>query len=204
MSTPEGASTIVNPVVRKGQTVATDEFKRYQTLKKNLLAAGGPGAGLLKKYDISPYLKQQDAFFGQLTEFERLRIDYNKLSDQLRAAQVKPIPLPEVEKLEKDWLDVGGKMQKMGSKELKDVGGKFRKNLLDYDSKVEKLVGDLEKSQTKAEESEKGMTPKQRQQLVGLLNFLRTTRGSMRVMAKEDFDFVQGSIDKVKAATPIK
>jgi len=115
----------------------------------------------------------------------------------LRVAKIDPeYPPPELEKLEKDWIDVGGKIQKMGSTGLKDVGAKLEKNLGDFDSTVEKLIKNLRTVEPK--------TPKQRKDLVELLQFLLKTQTAVAKAAQGQYGFVQGAVDAVKAKVPIK
>ena len=86
-------------------------------------------------------------------------------------------------------------MQTLGSKALKDVGAKFRENLDDFDSTLKKLVMNLQKVQTK--------TPKQRADLVALLQFLKGLDANVKNLANENYDFVQEAVDAAKAKTPI-
>jgi hypothetical protein len=178
----------------KDKATAVSTLAQYRALKKRLTDEWGIGATVLKKYDIEPYLQKQEEFENALADFGKLREDYNKLSDELRVAKVKE-PGPEVEKLEQDWLEVGGKVQTVGGKPLKDVGGKFAKNLESFDSTLGKLVANLQKVQTK--------TPKQRADLVALLQFLKKTHASVKTLANKNYDFVQEAVEAAKAKTPI-
>jgi len=178
----------------KDRAAAVSKLAQYRKLKQRLTDEWGIGASVLKKYDIEPYLKKQEEFENGLADFGRLRNQYNSLSEELREAKVKE-PGPEVEKLEQDWLEVGGKVQTLGSKQLKGVGGKFRKNLDDFDSTLKKLVTNLEKVETK--------TPKQRADLVALLQFLKSLQTTVSRLADENYDFVQEAVDQAKAKTPI-
>lgn len=183
--------------VAKDRAAAEKNLTKYLALKKKLLNHWGIGASVLKKYDIEPFLKRQAAFENGLADFSRLRTQYNKLSDVLRVAKSDPeYPPQELETQEKDWLDVGGKIQKLGSTGLKDVGAKFEKNLGDFDSTVEKLIANLRKVQTK--------TKQQHDALVELLQFLEQTQKAFALSAQGKWGFVQGAVDAVKAKVPIK
>jgi hypothetical protein len=178
----------------KDRAAAVSKLAQYRKLKQRLTDEWGIGASVLKKYDIEPYLKKQEDFENGLADFGRLRNQYNELSEDLREAKVKE-PGPEVDKLEQEWLEVGGKVQTVGSKQLKDVGAKFRKNLDDFDSTLKKLVTNLQKVETK--------TPKQRADLVALLQFLKGLHATVKKLANENYDFVQEAVDKAKERNPI-
>jgi hypothetical protein len=178
----------------KDRAAAVAKLEQYRKLKQRLIDEWGIGASVLKKYDIEPYLVKQEEFENALAEFGKLRKDYNELSDELRVAKVKE-PGPEVDKLEQEWLEVGGKVQTLGSKDLKGVGAKFRKNLDGFDSTLKKLVTNLQKVETK--------TPKQRADLVALLQFLKGLHANVKKLANENYDFVQEAVDQAKARTPI-
>jgi hypothetical protein len=177
----------------KDRATAVSTLTQYQTLKKRLTDEWGIGASVLKKYDIEPFLKRQEDFENALADFGTLRGDYNSLSKKLKLANEEGSP--EAEGLQQQWLEVGGKVQTVGSKQLKDVGGKFRKNLDDFDSTLKKLVVNLEKVQTK--------TPKQRADLVALLRFLKQTQASVKKLADKNYDFVQEAVEAAKSRTPI-
>lgn len=185
---------MVEVISGKDRAAAVTKLEQYLKLKQRLTDEWGIGASVLKKYDIEPYLKKQAEFENGLADFGRLRTQYNTLSDELREAQVKE-PGPEVAKLEKDWLDVGQQVQTLGGKGLKDIGVKFRKNLDDFDSTLKKLVTNLQKVETK--------TPKQRADLVALLQFLKGLHATVKQLAGENYDFVQEAVDQAKAKTPI-
>jgi hypothetical protein len=183
---------VVTKYTPKDKAVAASTLAQYQSLKQKLVNEWGIGASVLKKYDIEPYLKQQEAYEGLLVDFADLRKQYNDLSDQLRTAQNDGSP--EVVPLQQKWIDVGGQVTAMGSKQLLDVGGKFAKNLSDFETTLDKLVVNLGKVETK--------TPKQRADLVALMQFLKKTLTSVKNLSNEDFDFVQAAVDAVKAKAP--
>jgi hypothetical protein len=192
VDTKSGA-IVVTKYSPKDKAVAASSLAQYQALKQKLINEWGIGASVMKKYDIEPYLKQQEAYENLLVDFGDMRKQYNELSDELRTAQSEGSP--DTAPLQQKWIDVGGKIQTMGSKQLLDVGAKFAKNLSDFESKLEKLVVNLQKVETK--------TPKQRADLVALLQFLKKTLGSVKNLSNEDFDFVQAAVDAVKAKAPI-
>jgi dsDNA-specific endonuclease/ATPase MutS2 len=182
--------------IPKDRAAAETELAKYLALKKKLIDAK-VGAAALKKYDVEPFLKRQAAFENQLADFGRLRTQYNEQSDKLRKEKADAeLPAQEVEDLEQAWLETGGKIQKLGSTGLKDVGAKLEKNLGDFDSTVEKLIASLRKVQTK--------TPQQRQYVVELLQFLLKTQTAVARAAQGQYGFVRGAIDAVKAKVPIK
>lgn len=181
-------------ITGKDRAAAVSKLAQYRALKKRLTDEWGIGATVLKKYDIEPYLVKQEEFENGLAEFGKLREEYNELSDELRVAKVKE-PGPEVDKLEQSWIEVGGKVQTLGSKDLKGIGAKFQKNLSDFDSTLKKLVTNLQKVETK--------TPKQRADLVALLQFLKGLHANVKKLANENYDFVQESVDAAKARNPI-
>jgi hypothetical protein len=178
----------------KDRATAVSALTQYQALKKQLTDEWGIGASVLKKYDIEPFLKRQEEFENALVNFGRLRSDYNSVSEKLKLANEEGSP--EAEKLQQESLDVEGQVQTMGTKQLKDVGGKFAKNLDDFDATLKKLIVNLEKVETK--------TPKQRADLVALLRFLKKTQASVKKLADKNYDFVQEAVEAAKARNPIK
>jgi hypothetical protein len=175
----------------KDRAAAVSGLAQYQALKQKLINEWGIGASVLKKYDIEPYLKQQEAFENALADFTTLRTQYNDLADKLLAGPAAADPA-----LQQQWVAVGGKITTLGKTDLLNVGGKFRKNLSSFESTLGKLIPNLDKEQT--------VTPKQRADLVALMQFLKKTLTSVKNLSNEDFDFVQGAVDAVKAKVPIK